>query len=820
MLEGLSYSNKFNLLDTEKALLALILTKKGVIDDIINILKREDFENGENTIHRTVYSLCVQCYERYRYVSIPAVIDEIKNSGVIRLSGAINMDISQYVESLGTMLIRDDNHIGLANILKDASKRRKIFVATADIQKYLLKTPFDNAGETVRNVEKIFQECVSTIERGSEVPVNIYDDIVDAIEETTNQDALTKGLECPYPTIQKIFGSLLRPGNITLFTSRSGVGKALCDTEEVSTKYGGCKPISKLKEGEIIISQDGRETKVKGVYPQGFRKCYRVRWADGRQYTLCDKEHLWTVNLRNGDIDVLRTAPAEKIEPFVSSDVNIYVETSPVEYYHDPGIRGTDGTFYNYGKAFGDSYSNDDGTHKSLQDLPLSTISMSRRLAFMKGFTLGNTAVTFPEGKITQHRYSSYFEKGVVLSSVTSVFTTEELKDAEIFLDCIRSIGGVGIISNRRTPFKRCTKNGYVPVQNAYDVHFISMRLYRELGFLSDSDKDYQFRDYVRISAMEEERSKMPCTCIYVDDESHLYTLKNGVLTHNTQITMDLATKVSDRFGVPVLHFDNGEMSKRELQYRRISSLGKINYYDIESGRWQEYSGNMAKIKNAIAATKGKQLYYYQVAGKEYEEMRDIVKWFYENVAKGGQMIFCFDYLKPPQNGTREDEHKYLGRMLDKFKTLIHDEILVNRKPVISMLTSVQSNRMGVVSKKSSADMDDSENVFGLSDRLIHYASHCAILRNKTIDEIQMEGEEFGTHKLIFVKGRFLGEDPDGYLKMVEMPDGSLRKNSINLEFKNFAVTEKGDLRDVAKSLIAKNSKFKKDDSATIDAPF
>jgi len=37
----------------------------------------------------------------------------------------------------------------------------------------------------------------------------------------------------------------------------------------------------------------------------------------------------------------------------------------------------------------------------------------------------------------------------------------------------------------------------------------------------------------------------------------------------------------------------------------------------------------------------------------------------------------------------------------------------------------------------------------------------------------------------------------------VKMPDGSLKKNFVNLDFNNFAITEKGDLRDIVDGLSA-----------------
>jgi hypothetical protein len=72
------------------------------------------------------------------------------------------------------------------------------------------------------------------------------------------------------------------------------------------------------------------------------------------------------------------------------------------------------------------------------------------------------------------------------------------------------------------------------------------------------------------------------------------------------------------------------------------------------------------------------------------------------------------------------------------------------------------------------------------------------ILRNKTADEIETEGRNFGTHKIINVKARHLGKDIAGAVEPVRIGD-TLRKNFINLEFHNFCITEKGDLRDIAR---------------------
>lgn len=809
------FNKKFNLLDVEKSLLALILTRKGVIDDVSRILKKDDFENGNDTVNKTVYDLCLRCFDRYRYVSIPAIIDEIKNSGIIRLTSVANMDISQYIKSLGIMIIRDDNHIGLANILKEASVRRKIFIATSEIQFNLLNTPFDNPNKSVSNAEKIFSECTNKIDRGADRPVNIYHDIADALEETKNQDFSTKGYPCPYPTVQNIFGSLTRPGNITLFTSRSGVGKALANYENVRMADGTLKRICDLKIGDEVFSIKGNKTRVAGVFPQGRKEMIRFYWEDGRESTVSSYDHLWQVCSfinRRKKIEVITSA---EIARRLKGGEKLYIPTS---YFVKKNVYGKAiredyillGRYFRDGKIEDEEYEhllNVFPDMEALKDRVLDKIDFERfplsgRMYFIKEYIKEN-----PQFYIRRSDFNLGLVKDERLGTSYRIkFSTEDNEYANSIIKLFRSVGGVG-------------KVNYSAKQNKFEVVCFTSKYghYKRAKKVRGLHSKY-VQDYIKLHDAKS-IGKLPCTCILVKDPSHLFLLENNVLTHNTQITMDIATKVSEQYNVPILHFDNGEMSERELQYRRLSSLSGVNYYDIESGKWCQSPQNVAKLKQALSMVHGKEMFYYQVAGKSYDEMRDLIKSFYENVCKGGQMIFCFDYMKPSQNGTfSEQEHQYLGRLMDKFKTLIHDEIKVDRKPVISMLTSVQSNKLGIVAKKSSNEMEDSENVFGLSDRLIHYASHCAILRNNTNDEFQFQGNGFGTHKLIFIKGRFLGEDVGGYLNLVQMPDGSLRKNSINLEFNNFSVEEKGDLRDIVKSFSARNTTVKK--TSGVAVPF
>jgi replicative DNA helicase len=270
-----------------------------------------------------------------------------------------------------------------------------------------------------------------------------------------------------------------------------------------------------------------------------------------------------------------------------------------------------------------------------------------------------------------------------------------------------------------------------------------------------------------------------------------------------TQFCMHYATRVSAKYNVPVLHFDNGEMSKEELVMRQCAALSGVPMHLIESGNWRRAGQDVVdKVRSVWQKIKNLQFYYYNVGGMDVDSMIDTLKrFYYSKVGRGNQMIFSFDYIKTTsESGGGKSEWQTVGEMVDKFKKCIQKEILEDGNPVIPMITSVQSNRSGITNNRMSANVIDDESVVSLSDRITQFCSHMFILRNKTADEMQTEGARFGTHKLINVKARHLGKDIAGAVEPVRIGD-NLRKNFINLEFANFNISECGDLRDIARTL-------------------
>ena len=174
-----------------------------------------------------------------------------------------------------------------------------------------------------------------------------------------------------------------------------------------------------------------------------------------------------------------------------------------------------------------------------------------------------------------------------------------------------------------------------------------------------------------------------------------------------------------------------------------------------------------------------------------------IKRFYYSQVGRGNPMFLSFDYIKTTfEKSGNKNEWQVVGEMVDKFKKLIQSEILDGGKPLISLITSVQSNRSGITTNRSADSIVDDESIVSLSDRITQFSSHFFSLRQKTLDELDAEGD-FGTHKLTCLKYRHLGENVHRATQPVRMEDGSLKRNCIHLKIDNFDVSEKGDHQDM-----------------------
>lgn len=286
-----------------------------------------------------------------------------------------------------------------------------------------------------------------------------------------------------------------------------------------------------------------------------------------------------------------------------------------------------------------------------------------------------------------------------------------------------------------------------------------------------------------------------------------------------TLFAIDYLLDVAYKNKVPILHFDNGEMSAEELVFRMVAGQSGVPMHLLESGKWRkcgygEWSAKevVERVRSVWGRMKNIKLLYENVAGMSSEEMTSMLKRiYYSEIGRGNPMIFSFDYLKSDfNNAGKGSDWLLVGKTLHDFKQCISRDLKFDGKPCVSMFTSIQSNRQGITNNRTSDNIVEDESVVSLSDNVTQFTSHLFLLRKKTLDEIIDEGEEFGTHKLKCLVARHLGEDPFGHLEPVKMDDGTLKNNFINLKIENFKVKDCGDLRDIVEAKMGNDVKAKK----------
>jgi len=210
----------------------------------------------------------------------------------------------------------------------------------------------------------------------------------------------------------------------------------------------------------------------------------------------------------------------------------------------------------------------------------------------------------------------------------------------------------------------------------------------------------------------------------------------------------------------------------------------------------------MEKVRSYFQDLKRHNYYHYHVRNKTTDEVCSMIRrWHMKYVGRGNKCVIAYDYVK--LTGERVDknwaEHQAIGEKIDKLKR-ISEEI---NAPLI---TAMQMNRSGESFNRNSSNLVDDSSAISLSDRLQWFATFVAIFRRKTLDEIALDGNRFGTHKLIPLKTRFQGQDAAGHQDLlrrvtIDPVNGQQSErfvnNFLNFRVENFNVKEEGSLQDI-----------------------
>ena len=206
--------------ELEQQVIAGLLNKPSTYNAISHFISSSDFVSD---INNTVYSFIRDSYERSETLDPIILAEKINLSGI---SFEDNINISDYLYSISLRRVTEESTISSAKELGKLSARRNIRDAGLSLAKKMESLSADSEISTIfETAESIFTKTIDSYVNQSNGPSNIFEEMVEIIEHRGNNIITDFGPMGPHSRLNELYGSLLRPGNITTIVARSGVGK-------------------------------------------------------------------------------------------------------------------------------------------------------------------------------------------------------------------------------------------------------------------------------------------------------------------------------------------------------------------------------------------------------------------------------------------------------------------------------------------------------------------------------------------------------------------------------------------------------------------
>lgn len=216
------------------------------------------------------------------------------------------------------------------------------------------------------------------------------------------------------------------------------------------------------------------------------------------------------------------------------------------------------------------------------------------------------------------------------------------------------------------------------------------------------------------------------------------------------------------KLNIPVLYLDT-EMTEAGQWPRILAKLSKLPINSIERGYLKEVEiDRLVQVGKDIT---NMPLYYRKIAGKNFAEIVSIIRNFivqHVGVLNGKtkDCLVIYDYFKLMDAQVLADMQEYqaMGFQIQELTNLCI-------KYDIACSAYVQLNRDGITK--------DTSDAVSQSDRLVWLCSSLAMLKRKSIEEMNLDGFEMGNTKLIVCAEQRYGPglDENDYVNMMIQRD-------------------------------------------------
>ena len=351
-----------------------------------------------------------------------------------------------------------------------------------------------------------------------------------------------------------------KPMSSFLFTGSTGVGKGLLDSEMIPV-YDPTGGVSRRRNGDLsvgdyVFNRFGKPVRVSGVFPRGLQYIYEVCFEDGRSIKT-DGSHLWTYrDVVTGNVYTKSTgelfekkirfiSDASGTTPMYQIPMNHAVAYPAANFKIDP---------YVFGAFIGSNGFVDSILDKNVMEHIISLVGQSREytklsLMFMDYTYIWDSSIIdrIPE----EYMYSSVeqrwdFIKGLFDTKGTVdnkghihiSFASESLAYQIQML--LYSLGISSFVTDSARSYDLLVRAGY---SDKCRFFLSEKKLNMLSGSFNDEFDRYDWLGIVNVKRLDIQEKT---TCIYVEDEEHLYQAGQYIVTHNTEMTKQLAKILFD----------------------------------------------------------------------------------------------------------------------------------------------------------------------------------------------------------------------------------------------------------------------------------
>jgi replicative DNA helicase len=609
-------------IEAEQSVLGGLLLDNGAWDRAADVVTEADFYRFE---HKIIFGAIGALIGASKPADVITVYEHLQMAGKAEDSGGL-----AYLNALAQSVPSAANMRRYAEIVRERAILRKLIAASDEIatnafnpQGRAVTQILDEAegkifkiGEEGNRNKQGFQSmdvlAVQLIDRVTELAENGAEDVTGVRTGFYDLDRNTAGLQ---------------PGDLIILAARPSMGKAQPLDANVRT-LTGWKTMGELEVGDAVASVDGRPSIVTGIYPQGERQVWRMRFSDGRSAECC-AEHLWKVSCRHWPAPrVLRTDEIQVLLTKKRYQDRVWIEPATGDFGHqeplpidpwllgcllgDGGLTGTGSVRFSTASpqivelvsaragegmdvvhAGNDDYRivrEDRGRVSGLAGAQANPLRVALEALRLSGLPSDRKFIPRLYLEASRERRLELLRglldtDGWVERWGSVRFSTSSRRLADDTVELVRSLGGWCSVSQKQPHFTDVAGMRVAGLP-AYVLH-ISHPEPRSLFLLSEKQarapERWQREKRLTISAIEASRVA-PCQCISVSHSERLYITDGDVVTHNTAFALNIAENVSVNEGLPVVVFSM-EMGASQLALRMVGSQGRIDQQHLRTGR-------------------------------------------------------------------------------------------------------------------------------------------------------------------------------------------------------------------------------------------